>query len=59
MTDYQLPPEFNKVNYIVIKAMQWLNGAAHIMIGLALAIAVVCSLGCLYKMCGEQQFHII
>ena len=41
MTDFQLPPEFNKVNVIVIRAMQWLNGAAHIMIGLALAIAVV------------------
>lgn len=40
MTDYHLPPEFSRVNQLVIKAMQWLNGLAHILIGLALAIAV-------------------
>lgn len=41
MNDYQLPPEFNRINYIVVKAMQWLNGIAHILIGLALAISVI------------------
>ena len=41
MTQDQLPREFEPLNKIAIKAMLWLNGFAHIIIGLALATSVV------------------
>lgn len=41
MTQDQLPREFEPLNRIAIKAMLWLNGFAHLIIGLALAISVV------------------
>ncbi len=41
MTQDQLPREFEPLNRIAVKAMLWLNGFAHIIIGLALAISVV------------------
>ncbi len=41
MSQEQLPEEFEPLNRIAIKAMLWLNGLAHIIIGLALAISVV------------------
>jgi hypothetical protein len=41
MSQDQLPHEFEPLNKIAIKAMLWLNGFAHIIIGLALATSVV------------------
>jgi hypothetical protein len=41
MTQDQLPQEFAPLNRIAIRAMLWLNGIAHIVIGLALAISVI------------------
>lgn len=41
MNQDQLPPEFAPLNRIAIRAMLWLNGFAHIMIGLALATSVI------------------
>ncbi|HEY3300279.1 MAG TPA: phosphate-starvation-inducible PsiE family protein [Methylophilaceae bacterium] len=41
MSQEQLPEEFEPLNQIAIKAMLWLNGIAHIIIGLALAISVL------------------
>jgi uncharacterized membrane protein (DUF373 family) len=41
MSQDQLPREFEPLNKIAIKAMLWLNGFAHIIIGLALAISVL------------------
>ncbi|MES2579815.1 MAG: phosphate-starvation-inducible PsiE family protein [Pseudomonadota bacterium] len=41
MTQDQLPREFEPLNRVAIKAMLWLNGFAHIVIGLALAASVV------------------
>lgn len=41
MTQDQLPQEFAPLNRIAIKAMLWLNGFAHIVIGLALATSVI------------------
>jgi Phosphate-starvation-inducible E family len=41
MSQDQLPREFEPLNKIAIKAMLWLNGFAHIIIGLALAISVI------------------
>lgn len=41
MTQDQLPREFEPLNKIAVRAMLWLNGFAHIVIGLALAIAVI------------------
>ncbi len=41
MTQDQLPREFEPLNRIAIKAMLWLNGFAHIVIGLALAVSVI------------------
>jgi len=41
MTQDQLPPEFAPLNRIAIRAMLWLNGFAHIVIGLALATSVI------------------
>lgn len=37
----QLPKEFAPLNKLAIKAMLWLNGFAHIIIGLALATSVI------------------
>lgn len=41
MTQDQLPREFAPLNKMAIKAMLWLNGFAHIVIGLALAASVI------------------
>lgn len=41
MTQDQLPREFEPLNRIAVRAMLWLNGFAHIVIGLALATSVV------------------
>lgn len=41
MSQNQLPDEFEALNKLAIKAMLWLNGIAHIIIGLALAASVV------------------
>jgi uncharacterized membrane protein (DUF373 family) len=41
MSQDQLPREFEPLNKIAIKAMLWLNGFAHIVIGLALATSVI------------------
>ncbi|WP_047539096.1 phosphate-starvation-inducible PsiE family protein [Methylotenera versatilis] len=41
MPQDQLPREFKPLNRVAIKAMLWLNGFAHIVIGLALAASVV------------------
>jgi hypothetical protein len=41
MTQDQLPEEFAPLNRIAVKAMLWLNGIAHIVIGLALATSVI------------------
>ena len=40
-TQEQLPEEVAPLNRMAIKAMLWLNGFAHIIIGLALAVSVV------------------
>ena len=37
----QLPEGFEPINKAAIKAMLWLNGFAHIIIGLALAVSIV------------------
>lgn len=36
-----IPKEFSTINALTIRAMMWLNGLAHIIIGLSLAIAVL------------------
>lgn len=41
MTQDQLPEEFSSVNNMAIKAMLWLNGFAHVIIGLALAVSIL------------------
>ena len=41
MSQDQLPREFEPLNKLAIKAMLWLNGFAHIIIGLALAASVL------------------
>jgi uncharacterized membrane protein (DUF373 family) len=41
MSQEQLPDELEPVNKIAIKAMLWLNGFAHVIIGLALATSVL------------------
>lgn len=40
-TQEQLPEEFAPLNRMAIKAMLWLNGFAHLIIGLVLAVSVV------------------
>lgn len=40
-TQSELPAEFAPLNRIAVKAMLWLNGLAHIIIGLALATSVI------------------
>lgn len=37
----ELPAEFAPLNRIAVKAMLWLNGLAHLIIGLALATSVI------------------
>lgn len=41
MSQDQLPEEFAPINNIAIKAMLWLNGFAHVIIGLALAVSIL------------------
>ena len=41
MSQEQLPKNFSTINNLAIKAMQWLNGFAHVIIGLALATSVI------------------
>lgn len=41
MAQLNFPDELNTVNRFTVKAMLWLNGLAHIIIGLALAVTVV------------------
>ena len=41
MSHEHFPQEFNIVNRLTIRAMLWLNGLAHIIIGLALAVSVL------------------
>ena len=41
MSQDQLPEEFEPLNRVAIKAMLWLNGFAHVIIGLALATSVL------------------
>ncbi|MBC7786284.1 MAG: phosphate-starvation-inducible PsiE family protein [Methylophilaceae bacterium] len=41
MTQEQLPSEFDAVRNFAIKCMLWLNGFAHLVIGLALATSVL------------------
>ncbi len=41
MTQDQLPEEFASVNNVAIKAMLWLNGFAHVIIGMALAVSIL------------------
>ncbi|MPS48665.1 phosphate-starvation-inducible PsiE family protein [Methylobacillus sp.] len=40
MAQNHFPREFNTINRYTIRAMLWLNGFAHITIGLALAVSV-------------------
>lgn len=37
----QLPAEFGVLNRIIIQAMLWLNGVAHVIIGFALGISIL------------------
>lgn len=41
MPQEHFPQELNAINRITVKAMVWLNGIAHITIGLALAVSVL------------------
>lgn len=41
MTQDQLPKEFASVNNVAINAMLWLNGFAHVIIGMALAVSIL------------------
>ncbi len=41
MLKVDIPPELHRLNRFAVRAMVWLNGFAHIVIGLALAIAVI------------------
>jgi uncharacterized membrane protein (DUF373 family) len=41
MSQEHFPQELNAFNRLTIKAMLWLNGLAHIIIGLALAVSVL------------------
>ncbi|HEY8119248.1 MAG TPA: phosphate-starvation-inducible PsiE family protein [Methylophilaceae bacterium] len=41
MLKVDIPAELHSLNRFAVRAMVWLNGFAHIIIGLALAIAVV------------------
>ena len=41
MSQEHFPQELNVINRFTVKAMVWLNGIAHIIIGLALAMSVL------------------
>lgn len=41
MTPDHFPQEMTKISQVVIKCMRWLDGFAHIIIGVSLAIAVL------------------
>jgi uncharacterized membrane protein (DUF373 family) len=41
MPQENFPQELNAINRFTVKAMIWLNGIAHIIIGLALAVSVL------------------
>ena len=41
MSQEHFPQELNAINRFTVKAMVWLNGIAHIIIGLALAMSVL------------------
>ncbi|MGZ8257486.1 MAG: phosphate-starvation-inducible PsiE family protein [Gallionella sp.] len=41
MTNPNFPSQLNIINRLTISAMLWLNGIAHIVIGLALAVSVL------------------
>lgn len=41
MSQPHFPKEFQTINSLTIRAMLWLNGIAHIIIGLALAVSVL------------------
>jgi uncharacterized membrane protein (DUF373 family) len=41
MSQEHFPQELNAINRFTVKAMVWLNGIAHIIIGLALAVSVL------------------
>lgn len=41
MPQEHIPQELNAINRVTVKAMVWLNGIAHIIIGLALAASVL------------------
>ena len=41
MLQTELPSEFKGINRFAIKAMLYLNGFAHIVIGLALATSII------------------
>lgn len=41
MSQDHIPQEMTKISQAVIKSMRWLDGFAHIIIGLSLAIAVL------------------
>ncbi|WP_137718670.1 phosphate-starvation-inducible PsiE family protein [Methylobacillus flagellatus] len=41
MPQTHFPEEFSIVNRYIVRAMLWLNGFAHIVIGLALAVSVI------------------
>lgn len=41
MSDQNFPQQLHAINRVTISAMLWLNGVAHIIIGLALALSVL------------------
>ena len=41
MNDEHFPQEMSKISQFVIKGMRWLDGFAHIIIGISLAVAVL------------------
>lgn len=57
-TQNELPVEFAPLNRLAIKAMLWLNGLAHIIIGLALATSVIMFTWLFSKMCKPPHTHI-
>lgn len=56
MSQDQLPEEFAPLNKAAIKAMLWLNGLAHIIIGLALATSVIMFTWLFFKDVKEAAF---
>jgi uncharacterized membrane protein (DUF373 family) len=41
MDKSKFPEEINKINQLIINAMEWLDGFAHVIIGVSLAVAVL------------------